>query len=452
MADRTSKEIRRVTKKIKWNRLLSILTSASLFAGLAAAVGAEDLQVNAPTKWSEERPTLAMNAAGELVIVWLSDRAEGDSFGSIQGRLYAADGEQLGDQLRINTETLEDERNPVVALNAAGEFVVAWTRVLGFDGETIEYQRLAADGAKVGEQLMASYDEDAWARHPAVAMDDEGSFVVAWDFTRNFDDYTIQARRFDAKLGQLGDLIRVSHLESPFQDHWGPSVAMTAGGDSFVVAWKGRIPGASGGYEILARRFAGDGTPLGVPFQVNTQTAGEQSEAVVAIDAEGNFAIAWESESSLGSDASGLSIQVRRFASDGTPFGPEVQANTYTLNDQRRPSVAMTPTGEFAVAWLSYGSPTQGERVSSLQLQRFRADGSFAAEPVEVNTTPIAAPNPPRIGLDAAGSFVATWTVVGGLGTDLSTPVVRSRMTGWSQIFGDGFESGTAGNWSLSQP
>ena len=453
--------------KTSWNKLLRFFIWANASRVLAAsafllgalgvfgpiAAQAEDLQVNVTTKWSEERPTIAMNPAGELAIVWLSDRAEGDFFGSIQGRLYSAEGGQLGEQLRINTETLEDERNPVVTMNAAGALVVAWTRVLGFDGETIEYQRLAADGTKVGEQLMANYDEDEWARHPALAMDDESNFVVVWDLTRDFEDYVIAARRFDAKLGQLGERIRVDSFEgSPFQDHWGPSVAMTASGDRFVVTWKARIPSDSAGYEILARRFAGDGTPLGAPFLVNTLGAGEQGEPVVAIDEAGNFVIAWESESSLGSDASGLNIQVRRFSSDGTAFGPEVQANTYIQMDQRRPSLAMTPTGEFAVAWLSSGSPTQGAKVSSIQLQRFRADGSFAGEAIEVNTTPVASPNPPRIGIDAQGTFVATWTIVGGVGTDPSSPVLRSRATGWNQLFGDGFESGTTGNWSSSQP
>lgn len=52
---------------------------------------AEDLQVNDPTTWGEERPTLAMNPSGKVVIAWASDRAEGEPSGSILERLYGAD-------------------------------------------------------------------------------------------------------------------------------------------------------------------------------------------------------------------------------------------------------------------------------------------------------------------------------------------------------------------------
>lgn len=428
-----------------------VLLACCAFA--PAAASAEDLQVNVATAWVEEYAALAMNAAGEVVIVWHSEMAEGDSFGTIQGRRYSADGAQQGEQIRINTDTLEDERNPAVAIDSAGEFAVVWNRYIGFDGITVEYQRFAADGTKDGEQQMVSFREDVWAGAPAVAMDGEGNAVVVWDETPDLDDYTISARRFDAKLGPLDERIGVSSAKgSPFDYHWGPSVATTTSGDRFVVAWRARIPNDPNGYEILARRFAGDGAALGEPFQVNTLAAGDQSNPVVAVDAAGNFAIAWHSDGSLGSDASGLSVQVRRFGSDGTAFGPEVQVNTYTEQDQRRPSITMTPTGEFAVAWASQGSPTQGAKAESLHLQRFLADGTVAGQPIEVNTTPGVVPFLPRIGLDAEGNFVAAWSILGSLGDDPNRPAVRSRATGWNQLYGDGFESGTVGNWSSSQP
>lgn len=229
-------------------------------------------------------------------------------------------------------------------------------------------------------------------------------------------------------------------------------MAITASDDLFVVTWRARRPADPNGYEILARRFDGDGNALDEPFQVNTSVVGEQQDPAVAIDAAGNFVVVWQSDSSAGGDTSGQSIQLRRFARDGTPAGPEVQVNTYTLQDQRVPDVAMAPTGEFVVVWDSYGSPTQGPTADTLQLQRFLADGSFAGVPIEINTTAEVTPMRPKIGMDAAGDFVVTWSTFGPFGTDPNESIVRSRAIGWNQIFGDGFEAGTVGNWSFSQP
>lgn len=419
---------------------------------LLSPVGlAEDLRVNEPTAWREEKAILAMNPAGQAVIAWSSEQAEGDPSGSLLGRLYGADGAQLGEQIRLNSATDEFERDPSVAMNAAGEFVAVWSRHLGFDGEVVELQRFSAEGEKVGEQLMTSLDEDRWSRHPAVAMDDAGNFVVVWDETPELTNYFILASRFEVETGELQPIV-VANSSGPFQRHRSPEVAITASGDLFVVTWNASRPNDPNVNEILARRFDGDGNPLGEPFQVNTSMVGEQLRSVVAIDAAGNFVVVWESESSAGSDTSGRSIQLRRFARDGTPAGPELQVNTYTLNDQWVPDVAMTPTGEFAVVWASNGSPTQGEKANTLQLQRFLADGSFAGEPIEVNTTTGGVPERPELGLSAAGDFVVTWLAFGVFGEDPNYSIVRSRVTGWNQIFGDGFEAGTVDNWSFSQP
>ncbi len=79
----------------------------------------------------------------------------------------------------------------------------------------------------------------------------------------------------------------------------------------------------------------------------------------------------WQSYGSSGSDSSGSSIQGQRFAADGSAVGGEFQVNSFTADHQRHPSVAALFGGGFVVAWDSEGSHGSDTSESSIQGQRF---------------------------------------------------------------------------------
>ncbi len=89
---------------------------------------------------------------------------------------------------------------------------------------------------------------------------------------------------------------------------------------------------------------------VGDEFQVNSYTSNNQQNPSVAIDADGDFVVAWQSYTQDGSDEG---IFAQRFDSLGTPQGSEFQVNSYTSNSQFRPSVAIDADGNFVVAWQS---------------------------------------------------------------------------------------------------
>src|SRR5438270_771150 len=115
-------------------------------------------------------------------------------------------------------------------------------------------------------------------------------------------------------------------------------------------------------------------TPLDpADVQVNTYATGDQLTPAVAFDPEGNFVIAWDGLGSAGSDASGKSIQARRFRADGTALDPaDFQVNTYTTNAQAGPVLAVDPAGNFVVVWQSNGSSGGDTSGYSIQPRRCR--------------------------------------------------------------------------------
>jgi hypothetical protein len=66
-----------------------------------------------------------------------------------------------------------------------------------------------------------------------------------------------------------------------------PSAAMDDDG-GFVVVWESIQDGYGNG--LFARRFGSGGNPLGIEFQVNSYTSGEEAGASVAVDADGDSA------------------------------------------------------------------------------------------------------------------------------------------------------------------
>ncbi len=250
-------------------------------------------------------------------------------------------------------------------------------------------------------------------RFPSVAVDAEGNAVVVWgsDGSSGTDasDTSVQARLYAADGSPLAGEFQVNTYTTGDQRF--PAVARMATGE-FIVVWSS--DGSSGtdasGSSIQGKRYAADGSPVGLEFQVNDFTTGGQGSPSVTVDADGDFVVAWLSSDSPGDDTSGLSVQGRRFASSGLPAGGQFQVNTYTTFDQRSPEVAVADAGEFVVVWRARDSDPSGYIYYSIHAQRYASDGSPAGPQFGVNSYTTASQFSPSVSMDSAGNFVVVWS------------------------------------------
>jgi hypothetical protein len=142
---------------------------------------------------------------------------------------------------------------------------------------------------------------------------------------------------------------------------------MDANGD-FVIAFEGY--GDGGGLGIYARRYNASGNPLDAnEFLVNTHTTNTQQLPSAAMEADGDFVIAWES---YGQDGSDYGIYAQRFSASGSPNGGEFLINTHTTGSQSGVAAAMDVDGDLVVAWQSAGQDGSGNGVYA---QRFNSAG-----------------------------------------------------------------------------
>ena len=138
-------------------------------------------------------------------------------------------------------------------------------------------------------------------------------------------------------LAAFGDKIGVETRVNTYttNEQTQQSIAMDADGD-YVIAWSSVQEGSTN--NIYAQRYNADGSPAGGEFRVNTDKNGRQVFSSIAMDADGNFVIVWQDDT--GHDSSNSGIFAQRYNADGSPAGGEFLVNTNTLGDQRYPSIA----------------------------------------------------------------------------------------------------------------
>src|SRR5262249_42285612 len=155
------------------------------------------------------------------------------------------------------------------------------------------------------------------------------------------------------------------------------AVAMNASGQ-FVITWSSSGQDGSG-TGIYARRYNANGNPQGGEIQVNTTTANDQTQPSVGIDSAGDFVISWTSDLQ---DGSGTGVYAQRFDSSGNQVGGEFQVNTTTAGDQDESVVAMNASGAFVISFSSDSGGNVGVRA-----QIYNSSGVAQGSQIQVNTT-----------------------------------------------------------------
>ncbi len=380
--------------------------SGSSALALVGSLGT-DSRVNTYTTNSQAAPAVAADAVGNFVVAWTSTGQDGSADG-IYAQRYAADGTALGSEFRVNTYTSFNQRNPAIAMDRAGNFIVTWESsdqegaagVYGVYG-----QRYSSAGVAQGAEFRVNTYTSGNQTRPAVAMDADGDFVVAWmdDNYHDGDGLGIYGQRYSSAGVAQGAEFRVNTYTTNGQ--MDPAVAMDAAGN-FVVAWDSYGQDASGAFGVYGQRYSSAGVAQGSEFRVNTYTTGDQVSPTAAMDANGNFVIAWAGG---GQDGSGYGVYAQRYTAAGATVGSEFRVNTYTTSAQDLPAAAMDVDGDFVVAWRSSGQDGSGLGVYA---QRYAATGVPLGSEFRINsytTNDQSDPASATVALDAVGNFIAAW-------------------------------------------
>lgn len=208
-----------------------------------------EIAVNQSEGFFRRRPAVAMDAVGNLVVVWEAEIVGEEQ--NIYARRFDSAGTPLSDEFRVNATVAGGQKEPDVARRGTGEFLVVWES-LGQDGDGVGVygQRYSALGVASGSEFRVNLGTAVSQFEPSVGLASDGTAVVAFrDISRG-----VLGRVFAADGSTFGGDFRISE-PSPL-DRGNPSIAVAASAD-FVVTWESDGQDGSG-FGIRARLFSGD--------------------------------------------------------------------------------------------------------------------------------------------------------------------------------------------------
>ena len=136
--------------------------------------------VNTTVQGDQEQPAVAVNPTGAMVIAWRSLGAT-DSMYDIRARVYG-NGIPAGDEFVVNTTRRLSQSNPQVAIDSAGNFVIVWDSWFQDGSDRGVYgQRFDATGSRVGSEFCLSTTTAYSQAKPVVSYLSSDRFVTAWE-------------------------------------------------------------------------------------------------------------------------------------------------------------------------------------------------------------------------------------------------------------------------------
>ena len=310
-----------------------------------AAIYAKSIEINLPennkqdfvtvssaSEGSSDWTSIAPLPGGGFVTVWHDGEGKDGDRSGVYGRFLNADFERVGDEFLVNTLTTGFQTKSRVAALSDGTFMVVWA---GGDG-SYQGQVFNVTGSKVGSQFIIG----PWFNQEADIIGTQNDQFMVVRAQSNQDKSILSIYSRDGT--ELANDITLS-------SHLGMEVRLTElGTDRYLAVWyDGRNPAGS---EIYARFFDNAGNLIGEEFRLNVTTANNQQAPEITHTVDGGFAAVWQS---YAQDGELFDIYFRKFDAAGSAVTDELLVNQITTGQQSKPSIQVTDTGDFVVAWQS---------------------------------------------------------------------------------------------------
>ncbi len=291
---------------------------------------------NDTTDGNQYHPAIAMNrTTGAFVSVW-EDDWDNDGVRDIKGRLFCPGGCADTRQFTVSSGA-GDMMNPDVAMDAKGNFVVVWQNSSQIFMRGYDY----LGKERIPERKISNSSNQSL---PAIAMNSDGDFVIAWqDSTYGSDLPQVYMRGFHADGSEM--IAEKNILETIDGRRQNPAIAMADDG-SFVITWEDDAD-MNDVWQINAKGFASDGSERIAEFTVNSVAPGQQLNPAIGMNQSGTFYIAFEDDN----DGNGKYLIIARgFDKNGKQIKADT---TLSGADEKAadPTVCVAEDGTAVFGW-----------------------------------------------------------------------------------------------------
>jgi hypothetical protein len=287
---------------------------------------------------------------GNYAVTWM---ANDPTHNGIYARLFRADNTPLTGPVHIASTIYGNDYDPNIAMNAQGQFAVAWTHRYGSStgiGDTdIFVQRFSANGLPTYQRVVAMSDHSEF--DPSVALDNFGNLMVAYTYQYSSSDLDVYVWT-ERPTG-----LSTFKLATSSNNEYAPSLALNASGLG-VVAFQ--YDYSDDDRDIYARRVStgvSTGPPGAIGGNIAVITTGDdQFDPSVSINPSNSFVVSYTEDVQY-VQGHAPKVFARQFdAANNYRGGVGVRAasDTTITTFEGRSSVAMDYAGRFIVAYDRY--------------------------------------------------------------------------------------------------
>ena len=287
-----------------------------------AVLGAGDRVLLQPARTVS---SLSWSGSSGKFVQAFEGRYEVEETWGIWGDLRNEDASLVSGPVRISDASVSEARNPAVARDGNGGFLVAWEADGNLDGAPeIRGRRLDPNGVPIAAEFEISSEKQGSSHHPSVALDAIGNAIVVWE---SLDETTglkqIWIQRLDWADRPAGDPEGIGELENTWP---GPRIAADAAGNALLV-W---AEADESGSNQLVSLFLGESGQL--TNQVVASSLSNDSLALsgVVASANGTFVVEWEVVNPDGSTGR----WARNYSAQGEALGGEYSVTSSLTGGQ----------------------------------------------------------------------------------------------------------------------
>ncbi|REE99006.1 hypothetical protein [Thermomonospora umbrina] len=304
-----------------------------------ATKGAGPIRTLSPLGASASWPEADSADNGDSAVVWEQD-------GHVAGRRVSASGQVIGPLRRLSTSA--PAVGPVVAVAPGGMALAVWSEIRGGSWHAVA-RRLSRTGAAGPVLTLGSGS----AEKPAVGVDRQGRFVVAW----------VRGREVVTRRILPGSVSPTRVLTAPIAAHGGfgmVRVGVDRDGDA-VISYRS---GGGARPAVWASRWGRTGAPAR-PLLISSGRDNVGFHHAVATDLEGDSMLVW----TRWNGSRRLEMLGRRLTRTGAR-GP---VTALGLHD--RPDLVLDDDGDGMLVFHSPSAPYKENRVGTRLISRSGAFG-----------------------------------------------------------------------------
>ncbi len=369
--------------------------------------------------------SLAVDNAGNIHIAWqdTTDYAGSGIIDDIFYKRWDASSSSWTITEVVSTESINDSIRPSLAVDSAGDVHIVWYDYTNYAGSgtdsDIFYKQWNASSSSWTTAEIVSSESTGYSYNPSLITDSVRNLHIAWqdqtDYAGAGTDNDIFYKSWNASLSlwTLTEIVSSGNVGYSVY----PSIAIDSSGNIHIVWWDGS--GAS--FDIFYKQWNASSSSWTTTEVVSTESTGHSYHPSLAVDSSGNVHIAWYDETDYAGAGIDTDIFYKHWDASSSSWTITEVVSTESTALSERPSLAVDSAGDVHIVWYDYTNFAGAGTDVDIFYKSWNASSSSWTITEVISTESTSSSVNPSLAINSDGTVHVAWsdwTDYAGAGTD----------------------------------